>query len=305
MNRRRQPRPSALVAVVCVVALWLVVSGNYLHAQGGRGGRGGPPPTAKAAAPIDLTGYWTAVITEDWHQRMMTAPKGDFGSGEPGATAGFNGIRNGQGANPSQGGNIPYKADAAKLAMAWDPAKDETEGNQCKAYGAAGVMRQPTHLHITWQDDNTLRIDTDAGTQTRLLHFVPTPVAGGPNAPPPVPLASQATPPAGEQPSWQGYSIAQWTIMGGRGEWAKGGSLEVVTTNLKPGYYWKNGMPYSAKLILTEHFRVLKESTGDDWLYMSQMAQDPDYLTEPWIITYQFKKLPDGSRWNPTPCSAK
>ena len=281
----------------------LCIAPASLLAQAGQGGRGSPPATAKAAAPIDMTGYWTAVITEDWHQRMMTAPKGDFGAGEPGATAGFNGARNGQGANPSQGGNIPYKVDAAKLAMAWDPAKDEAEGNQCKAYGAPGVMRQPTHLHITWQDENTLRIDTDAGTQTRLLHFVSTLASVGPNAPPAAPLI--ATPPKGEPPSWQGYATAQWKSMGGIGDWAKGGSLEVVTTNLKPGYYWKNGMPYSGKLILTEHFRVLKEATGDDWLYMSQMAEDPDYLTEPWIITYHFKKLPDGSRWNPTPCSAK
>ena len=251
-----------------------------------------------------MTGYWTAVVTEDWHQRMMTAPKGDFGAGEPGATAGFNGARNGQGANPSQGGNIPYKVDAAKLAMAWDPARDEAEGNQCKAYGAPGVMRQPTHLHITWQDENTLRIDTDAGTQTRLLHFVPTLAAAGPNAPPSTPLVEKP-PASNDPPSWQGRSTAQWKSMGGVGDWAKGGSLEVVTTNLKPGYYWKNGMPYSGKLVLTEHFRVLKEATGDDWLYMSQMAEDPDYLTEPWIITYHFKKLPDGLRWNPSPCSAK
>ncbi len=288
-----------------MVASLLLTAPNYLYAQGGRAGRGGPPPVPKAAAPIDMTGYWTAVVTEDWHQRMMTAPKGDFGSGEPGATAGFNGTRNGQGANPSQGGNIPYKIEPAKLAMQWDPAKDEAAGNQCKAYGAGGVMRLPTHLHITWQDDNTLRIDTDAGTQTRLLHFVPTPTAAGPNTPPPEPLLTKATPPAGEARSWQGYSVARWTTMGGRGDWAKGGSLEVVTTNLKPGYYWKNGMPYTENLVLTEHFRVFKEADGSDWLDMSQMAEDPAYLTEPWIITYQFKKLPDASRWNPTPCSAR
>lgn len=286
------------------VAVFLLAGTTPLNAQAGRG-PGGPPPAPKAAAPIDMTGYWTAVITEDWHQRMMTAPKGDFGSGEPGATAGFNGARNGQGPNPSQGGNIPYKIEAAKLAMQWDPAKDEADGNQCKAYGAAGIMRLPTHLHITWQDDNTLRVDADAGTQTRLFHFVPLPPAAGFNAPAPEPLITMATVPAGEQPSWQGYSVARWTVMGGRGDWARGGSLEVVTKNLKPGYYWKNGMPYSGKLVLTEHFRVLKEENGDDWLYMSQMAEDPDYLTEPWIITYQFKKLPDGSRWNPTPCSVK
>ena len=111
--------------------------------------------------------------------------------------------------------------------------------------------------------------------------------------------------PIAEQPSLQGYSVAEWTIQGGRGDWARGGSLKVTTTRLKPGYYWKNGMPYSANLVLTEHFRVTKEPNGDQWLNFSQMAVDPDYLTQPWIVTYHFKKLSDGVRWNPTPCSAR
>ncbi len=32
-------------------------------------------------------------------------------------------------------------------------------------------MSVPGRLHITWQDANTLRIDTDAGRQTRLVRF--------------------------------------------------------------------------------------------------------------------------------------
>src|SRR5712691_9013747 len=88
-----------------VLALALTAS---IYAQGARGGRGGPPPVAKVAAPIDLTGYWTAVITEDWHERMLTAPKGDFGSGTPGRLAVPGGGVVGRGPNPSAQGNIPY-----------------------------------------------------------------------------------------------------------------------------------------------------------------------------------------------------
>src|SRR3954465_11421691 len=142
-----------------------------LLAQGGRGGPGGPPPTAKAMAPIDLTGYWTAVVTEDWHVRMLTPSKGDFGGGVAGTIenpgVGFVGA----GPNPSAQGNIPYNATGAQMAMKWDPAKDEAEGNACKAYGAPGIMRLPTHLHITWQDENTLKVEADYGTQTRVFHF--------------------------------------------------------------------------------------------------------------------------------------
>src|ERR1700741_2649748 len=98
-----------------------------------QGGRGGPPPTAKASAPIDLTGYWTAVITEDYRLRMFTAPKGDFGVGPPGAVFRPGTGAYGLGPNPSLGGSIPYKIKGAQAAMQWDPVKDEAEGNQCKA----------------------------------------------------------------------------------------------------------------------------------------------------------------------------
>ena len=61
--------------------------------------------------------------------------------------------------------------DGRKLADAWDPAKDEASGDLCKAYGAPAIMQVPGRFHITWEDERTLRIDTDAGKQTRLLHF--------------------------------------------------------------------------------------------------------------------------------------
>ncbi len=289
-------------ALVCVPAC------PNLLAQGGRGGRGGPPPTAKAMAPIDLTGYWTAVVTEDWHMRMLTAPKGDFGIGAPGAVVipGRGGAV-GQGANPAEDGNIPYKTKGGQAAMKWDPAKDEAEGNQCKAYGAPGVMRQPTHLHITWQDDNTLKLESDYGTQTRLFHFAPPTPEGQINFQSGVYIPGEAPkvePPPRLEPSWQGYSIAYWTVMGGRG-YERAGSMKVVTTHLKPGYYWKNGMPFTGDAVLTEHFRTLELPDRSTWIILVQIVEDPEYLTQPFIVNYHFKKLADGSKWNPTPCTVK
>ena len=274
----------------------------------GRGGRGAPPPTARAVAPIDLTGYWTAVITEDWHVRMLTAPKGDFGSGAAGAIEipGVGPI--GLGPNPSARGNIPYTPTGAQAAMKWDPAKDEADGNACRAYGAPGIMRLPTHLHVTWQDENALKMEADLGTQTRLFHFGPPPAAGRldfSNATYVPPQPPRADPPAGLEPSWQGYSTASWTIMGGSGNIERGGSLKVVTTHLKPGYYWKNGMPYTGNAVLTEHFRVMELPDRSRWLRFTQIVEDPEYLAQPWVVNYAFKKLPDGSRWTPTPCSVK
>ena len=110
-----------------------------------------PPKSAKDAAPVDLTGYWVSIVTEDWRWRMVTPVRGDFAS-------------------------IPLNAEARKVGEAWDPTKDEASGQQCKSYGAPAIMRIPGRIHITWQDDNTLKIDTDAGTQTRVFHFgVPPP----------------------------------------------------------------------------------------------------------------------------------
>src|SRR5215475_9369880 len=110
-------------------------------------GRGqAPPPTPRAAAPADFTGYWVSVVSEDRRWRMVTPARGDFAS-------------------------IPLNAEGRRVGLAWDPAKDEAAGEQCRPYGAAAIMRRPGRLHITWQDDTTLRIDTDEGTQTRLFHF--------------------------------------------------------------------------------------------------------------------------------------
>ena len=258
-----------------------------LHAQGGRG-QGAAPPTARPSAPIDLTGYWTAVLTEDWHVRMLTAPKGDFGTGPAGAVAQVTVGRLGMGANPAQDGNIPYNLKGAQAALAWDPAKDEAEGGACKAYGAPGIMRQPTHLRISWQDDRTLKMEADLGTQTRVLHFVP---------------------PAGvPEPTRQGHSVASWISMGGGGGQArfeKGGALRAVTTHLTPGYYWKNGIPYTANAVLREHFFLLSLPDGTTWMTVTQRVDDPDFLTEPYTVNYHFKKLPDGSQWRTTPCSAR
>jgi len=277
------------LALILPAALLAASLPATLAAQG-RGGRGGPPPPpAKMAAPDDFTGYWTAVITEDWHQRMLTAEKGDFGAGAPGAVVL-------PGERPA-GSNIPFNAAGRKAANAWDPAKDDAEGNQCRAYGAPGILRQPTHLHITWQDDNTLKMEADFGTQTRLFHFAPPAAMGAP--------AAKLAPPAGEAASWQGFSMATFKTMGGKEGYEKGGSMSAVTTNLKPGYYYKNGMPYTGNAVLTEHFRVIDIPDSGRWLSFSSMVVDPEYLNVPYIVTYQFKKLADGSKWSPTPCTSK
>lgn len=241
------------------------------HAQGrAQGpGRGGPPPTARASAPADLTGYWVSLVTDDWRYRMLTPPKGNVDY-------------------------LPVTPEARRIAAEWDPAKDEAAGEQCRGYGAVGVMRLPGRLHVTWDGDSVLKLETDAGTQTRFFRF------------------GAATPPAGE-PTWQGASRAAWVLpSGGRSLFGGGpqgpatqGELRVTTTHMKAGYIRKNGVPYSANAVLTENFVRLVDDDGTQYLAVTQTVEDAVYLAQPIIRTMLFKKQADASGWNPTPCSAR
>jgi hypothetical protein len=244
-------------SILALVALTTVAAAVSVRSQG----PGAPAArSAKAAAPIDLTGYWVAVVNEDWRFRMITPAKGDYGG-------------------------IPITKEALQIVNAWNPSADESAGNQCKSYGAAAIMRVPGRVHVTWQDDDTLRVDTDAGTQTRLFRFTSTP-------------ASTA------KPTWQGTSAARWEAAGGRGGAPASGALTVVTTNLRAGYLRKNGVPYSENARVTEHFDVAPLGQDGRLLVVTTIVDDPRYLTQPLIVSSHFKKEPDGSKWDPTPCSA-
>jgi hypothetical protein len=181
------------------------------------------------------------------------------------------------------------------VADTWDPAKDEAAGEQCRSYGAANVMRVPGRVHITWQDDNTLRVDTDAGTQTRLFAFGAPPAAAEP----------PASPKPGEGGSWQGQSVAEWQYAPTARGAARTGNLKVVTTNLRSGYVRRNGAPYSAKTTVTEYYDLNAMPNGDRWFTVTTKVDDPVYARGPYLTTTDFKKLPDAAGWNPTPCSAK
>jgi hypothetical protein len=181
---------------------------------------------------------------------------------------------------------LPLNAEARKIADAWDPARDRADGGECRAYGAPGLMKIPGRLHIHWVDDNTLQVDADSGTQTRRFRF------------------GNAQVPAGTAADWQGYSVATWGGRGvrGRGAPAPQNHLRVVTTNLRPGYLRKNGVPYSENARLEEFFETFTEPNGDTWLVVTSIVTDPRYLTQPYAVTYPFKKIPDRQGWDPTPC---
>ena len=219
---------------------------------------GAPPPSGGARRGRDLTGYWSVGV-EDWKDRMVTPKKGVYDT-------------------------LTLNPEGRRVGDAWDPAKDEAAGEQCRAYGAANIMRLPGRLHITWQDANTLKVETDTGTQTRLFQF--------------------GAPPAPGEPSWQGQSVAQWEMAAGaRGGAARGGSLKVVTTNLRPGYVRKNGAPYSAKAVVNEHFDINTMPNNDQWLTVTTEVLDPVYFTRHYAHHHRLQETPTPTDSGP-PCSA-
>ena len=278
---------SALGACLATFLVCGVLGSNMADAQGRRGGgaaggpaAGGPPPpppTAKAQAPFDLDGYWVSLITEAWHYRMIV----------PG---------------PSDYDEIPLSLEGKLAADKFNASAEEAAGGACKAYGAPVIMWTPGRLHISWANDETLRVDTDAGQQTRLLKFKPTD-------------EDKAA-----APSLQGLTTAEWVMHGvgppgGRRPPAAGppgpryGYIKAETTDLLPGLFRKNGVPYGGKTThMTEYWESHAAQAsfgGGQWLIVTTRVTDPTYLFDPYVFSPVFRKESDGSKWNPQPCSLK
>ncbi len=274
----RQRRNAAVIGLALGLSLAM---GAQAQPRGGGDGQEAEERTARELAPIDLTGYWVSVVTEDWRWRMVVPPQGDYAS-------------------------VPLNDEGEAMADTWDP---EQATDTCEAYGAAGIMRMPLRLQISWEGDDALRIDTDHGLQTRRLEFAGSGWQGG-------------------EPQWQGDSVATWegSLRGRRQGGAGGGPsdaqgpgagmgpgrggrtvqlshLKVVTTNMRPGYLRTNGVPYSGDTVLTEFFDR-HSAYGEEWITVTTIVNDPAYLTEEFITSSSFKQLADGSSWNPRPCDA-
>ncbi len=288
------------------------------------------PTTAEKAAPIDLTGYWAAVISEDWRWRMMTPAKGDYASVPLNAA----GRRIADEFNPALYGGATDTGNLGGGAGEGQPVEVVPIGRyqvsgiiDCRAYGAAAIMRMPTRVHISWQDPNDLKLDTDWGEQTRVFHFV----AGHPLMNPLQPPATSADGSDRSAASVQGQSVAAWELpyrvdapfyqrgdrpgaagrgrlgglaaqIGNVGDTGQGGDLAVVTRNLAPGWLRRNGVPYGERTRLIEHYQIFQDPNGASWFDVTTQVIDPEYLNAPFLTSSDFQKEPDGSKWAPHPC---
>lgn len=253
-------RAAAILSSATVaVASFAMIGGNAaLAGQAPQGGAqpAGPPPTAQAGAAIDLTGNWVSIVNEDWRWRMVTPPKGDYAS-------------------------VPLTPAGRAEADKWTPAMD----GQCQPYGVGAIMRMPTRVRISWQDSQTLKLEMDAGTQTRLIQF-------DPNAQPP------------SAPSLQGFTRGVWERPGGvaRGAPPVGGSLKATTTLHTAGWLRKNGVPYTENAQIVEHFNIFDTPTGDQWFVVTTIITDPRVLNQPYVTSSHFRKEADGTKWAPSTC---
>src|SRR5687768_13776781 len=280
--------------------------------------QGAPPPpvaqqTARQASPIDFTGTWASVVTEDWQWRFVTPIVGDYTG-------------------------IPLNSVGDKTARAWNHEADLKAGEQCKAFGAAAINRLPTRLQVSWVDDSTMKLDWDLGTQSRLVYFdkskrpegapsyqghaigewIDLPAAGGrgggggggggaaaaPAAGAAAPAGAAPAPPSGGR---AGGAPAQ--AGGGRGGGrgaaapaARAGGLKIITTNLKAQYLRQNGVPISEKAVVTEFLDIVPAPDGSQWLVVKTQVDDPTYLSGWYQVSSQFKKEANNSKWAPTPC---
>jgi len=228
--------------------------------------------SAQEMAPIDITGHWVSLITDDWVYRMLTPARGDYSF-------------------------VPLNEAGRREADRWDPARDAAAGEHCKAYGAPAIMRLPSRVEISWENDDTLRLDVDTGMQTRLFHFT-TDESVGPR-------------------SRQGYSRATWEFSGDVGRQlvfgtattsldrvGVTGSLKVDTSNLLPGYLRRNGVPFSQDAFMTEYYSLIAEADGNEYLVIQTFVDDPTYLREHFVRTMQFRRERNGARRAPLDCEA-
>ena len=272
----------ALRAVVMAGMFGLALGAWSTGVAAGQAPAQKPADSPRTTAPLDVTGYWVSVVTEDWRWRMMTPPKGDYAS-------------------------VPLNPEGRKAADQWDQARDESTGQACRAFGVGGLMRMPMRIHITWADDFTLKMETDAGKQTRLLNFRERDIKPGPK-------------------TWQGRSVASWegggvivrrpaaeeTRLGRLSDvpdrsraplqW---GTLKVVTTGMRAGYLRKNGVPYSENATVTEYFDRHPGPGGAEWFVVTTIIDDPQYLAESFVTSSHFRREPDGSKMRPTGCEVE
>ena len=70
-----------------------------------------------------------------------------------------------------------------------------------------------------------------------------------------------------------------------------------------PGYLRKNGVPYSGDAVLNEYYDRITAPNGDEWLVVTTVVDDPQYLTMSFVTSTHYEKEANGGGFMPEACS--
>lgn len=174
------------------------------------------------------------------------------------------------GAKKGDYGGIDLNDAARAVADKYMPDVDEDRliPGKCGQYGPPRIMFTNTRLHIT-QDDRVITMELETGGRIRQFY-----------------LDNRKWP--GGELQWQGHSIA---YEDGRS------MLTVITRHMHPGLLRSNGIPYSDKAVLTEHY-----TRHGDYFTVILAVEDPEYLESPFVTSTSFHRISRPDDWQMGSC---
>jgi len=211
----------------------------------------------KDGSPVRHPGYWVSVVTEDWRFRHGDSPKGIYTG-------------------------VSLNAEGRKIADAWDPANDEATGEQCRATGLRTSCGCPDAF-TSLQDEQTLKIETDAAKQT--VCYISIAIRGRGE------IGRVFRKRHGTDPVGPRYRSSRFS--------------EGCHDQPQAGILAKEGVPYSASAVLTEYFDRVIEPTARRNLAITSTVRIQCIWRSRSSRHSHYKKQTDSSGWNPTPCSAR
>jgi hypothetical protein len=164
---------------------------------------------------------------------------------------------------------LPVNDAARFYADSWDISRSSVPEHQCQVYNVAHIFRGPMQFRVWNEKDpdsqETIAIRMYLGTyeQWRTVW-----------------MDGRPHPPEFMPHTWMGFSTGEW----------HGDVLTVTTTHIKAEFLRRDGVPFSDRLSVVEHF-IRHGNT----LTHVMIATDPVYLSEPMINTQEFVVMDHGN----------
>jgi hypothetical protein len=167
---------------------------------------------------------------------------------------------------------VPVNDAARQWALAWDPSRLTVPEHQCQVHVASYIYGGPLALRI-WEEK-----DPRTQTLVAIKNWISTYSQERT-----IWMDGRPHPPVEAPHTFMGFSTGQWV----------GQTLVVRTSHIKQGWMRRNGIPSSDESTLVEYF-----TRHGDVVTHTSLVTDPVYLTEPYIRTQVFRRVPQaGLNW--------